>query len=197
MLIGIIQPYRISSSQKQNENSYNLSYNAPQANSDRVSFNGLKEIEAAEAIIKRHTWGSGILGAFLSQIIGVDSLAHVGNNAWMVHSISKKAYKSNLSKVERRTFQREAALSAAGVRAAAGVITVAPVLGNAVNAGISAKITRMVGDNCVELCEKKLLEPSVSVEGMVRPLSIDPKLKVTLGKVFKQHKSAPKKGEGI
>jgi len=192
-LTGIIQPYRISSLKKQNKNSYNLSYNARPATSSAVSFNGLKEIEAAEKIIKRHTWGSGILGGAFSQVIIGDSAALLGNNFWMVHSIAKKAYKSNLTDAERRTFQKDAALSAAGVKAAVGWITLTPVLGNVINAGISAKVTRTVGDMCVELCEKKLLDPSLIVESTIKPAALWSKVKTSSCEFLNKHKITPKK----
>jgi len=195
MLIGIIQPYRISSLKRQSENSCNINYNVNLANSASVPFCGLKEIEAAEKIIKRHTWGSGILGGVFSQIIGVDSAAHAGNNFWMVRSISKKIYK--LGKVERRKFQKDAALSAAGVKAAAGWITVTPVLGNVINAGVSAKITRTVGDACVELCEKKLLDPSLIVESSIKPAALWSKVKTSSCEFLNKHKITKKDGESI
>jgi hypothetical protein len=154
MQVGIVQQSGIPSLKKQKSSNHNLGYKNQLANSDTVSFKGQAEIIAAKKIINKHAIISGGLGFTLSQVIGVDSAALLANNYLMTRSIAKDVYKSNIDKGVMKKFIAGASVSTAGVKAAAGVLTFIPIVGNIVNTAISFGITKTMGSQFIKLCEK-------------------------------------------
>ena len=157
MQIGITSRTEISSLKKLKPSTNNFSAKPQLANSDTVSFTGLAEIKAAEKIVKKHAIISGGLGLTLAQVVGVDSAALLANNAIMIKAIAKKVYKSKIDKVEVNKYLAAATLTTTGLKAASGILTFIPVIGNIANTIISAGITKTAGDKFIKLCEKSIV----------------------------------------